>query len=138
MKYFTFIEFYHSDLADTLGIVNLPSPGDEEIVRANILNLVDHVLDPVRIMVQQPVRITSGYRCPELNKLAGGKKFSQHLVGQAADFTIDGFSPRDYKKLACWCAENIDFDQLIVHSMRKFIHISYVSPEINRHEVLFT
>lgn len=138
MKYFVFNEFFHSDLADSVGIVNYPSPEVEPLVRFNIIALVDHVLDPIRERWGVPVRITSGYRCKALNELVGGKDSSQHLAGYAADFTIDGLSPSEYRRLAFWCADHLDFDQLIVYAKRKFIHVSYVSPGSNRHEVLFT
>lgn len=137
MKYFTFNEFFNSDLADTVGIVNYPSPEVEQLVRVHIINLVDHVLDPIRERWGVPVRITSGFRCKALNELVGGKEFSHHLAGYAADFTIDGLTSYDYKRLAYWCAENLDFDQIIVYAKRRFIHVSYVTPEANRHEVLF-
>lgn len=138
MKYFNFNEFFRSDLADSVGIVNYPSPEVEQLVRFNIIALVDHVLDPIRERWGVPVRITSGYRCKALNELVGGKDSSQHLAGYAADFTIDGLAPSEYRRLAFWCADHLDFDQLIVYAKRKFIHVSYVSPESNRHEVLFT
>ena len=138
MKHFNFNEFFHSDLADSVGLVNYPFPEVERLVRFHIIALVDHVLDPIRERWGVPVRITSGYRCKALNDLVGGKDSSQHLAGYAADFTIDGLAPSEYRRLAFWCADHLDFDQLIVYAKRKFIHVSYVSPESNRHEVLFT
>ena len=35
-----------------------------------------------------PIRITSGYRCPELNRAVGGVKNSQHMRGEAADIHL--------------------------------------------------
>lgn len=138
MKYFNFNEFFNSDLASSVGIVNYPDPEVEQLVRFHIIALVDHVLDPIRERWGVPVRITSGYRCKALNDLVGGKDSSQHLAGYAADFTIDGLAPSEYRRLAFWCADHLEFDQLIVYPKRRFIHVSYVSPESNRHEVLFT
>ena len=138
MKHFSFNQFFHSTVAESCGILNLPEPGQEQFIRGNIILLVDHVLDPIRDHVRLPIIINSGFRCPSLNELVGGKDSSQHLTGQAADFTVIGMTVRDHKDLAYWCADNINFDQLIVYSKRKFIHVSYVSPESNRHEVLFT
>lgn len=138
MKYFVFEQFFRSDVAEACGIDNVPDARRNQLVRGNIILLVDNVLDPIREHVGMPVIITSGFRCPALNELVGGKGSSQHLTGQAADFTVLGMMVREYKELAYWCADNLDFDQLIVYSKRKFVHISYVSPESNRHEVLFT
>lgn len=138
MKHFVFNEFFSSDVAVACGIKNCPPIDDICDVRANIMLLVHHVLDPIRDHVGMPLRITSGYRCAKLNELVGGCERSQHLTGEAADFQVDSFCVKDYKVLAFWCADNLDFDQLIVYPKRGFIHISYASPEDNRHEVLFT
>lgn len=138
MKYFTFNEFFSSDLADSVGIMNYPSPDLEQYIRLNIIILVDRVLDPIRERLGVPVRITSGYRSKALNELVGGVKNSPHLIGCAADFTIDGLSPAGYRRLGYWCADHLEFDQMIVYPKRKFIHVSYMSRGSNRHEVLFT
>jgi len=41
-----------------------------------------------------PVRIISGYRTLEYNRALGSEDTSQHLQGRAADFQIDGVSPK--------------------------------------------
>lgn len=138
MKHFTFNEFFSSSIAAACGIDNFPFADQKTLVRGNIILLVDNVLDPIREYVKEPVYINSGFRSRELNDLIIGEEQSQHLSGRAADFSVRGFSPKDYKSLAFWCADNLDFDQMIVYAKRRFIHVSYVSPEANRHEVLFT
>jgi uncharacterized protein YcbK (DUF882 family) len=35
------------------------------------------------------IRIVSGFRCPRQNEKVGGKTFSQHLAGLAADIACD-------------------------------------------------
>lgn len=49
----------------------------------------------LRISVNRPVYINSGYRCQEENKRAGGTKNSYHLLGMAADIRVTGMNPRD-------------------------------------------
>lgn len=83
MKYFTIAELTKSRTAAAQGIDNAPSP----TVIANLNALVDHVLDPLREAWGHPLRVTSGYRCPQLNKAVGGVPRSQHMLGQAADVT---------------------------------------------------
>lgn len=131
MKHFTFNEFFFSSIASACGIDNYPSVDQKTIVRRNIILLVDNVLDPIREYVQEPIYINSGFRCPELNDLIKGRELSLHLSGRAADFSVRGFTSKNYKSLAIWCADNLDFDQLIVYVKRKFVHVSYVSSEIN-------
>jgi hypothetical protein len=46
------------------------------------------VLQPLRDEVGWPIRVTSGYRCEELNTLVRGSSGSQHMVGEAADIKV--------------------------------------------------
>ena len=86
MKYFKMKEFSHSDTAVSLGIDNtIP----KECVR-NIEHLVHCVLDPIRERWGLPIRITSGYRCPELNDEVGGVEDSYHMEGCAVDISAIG------------------------------------------------
>lgn len=52
-------------------------------------------LQRFREIMGAPIRITSGYRCPDHNKAVGGATNSQHLYGNACDITVDGWSPRN-------------------------------------------
>jgi hypothetical protein len=45
------------------------------------------VLQPLRDRFG-PIRINSGYRCPELNEAVGGVQSSQHMRGEAADIYL--------------------------------------------------
>lgn len=71
-KYFTLRELIKSDTAIRCGIDN--NPTKEEI--ANINNLIDNILDPLREAYGRPIIVTSGYRCERLNKLVKGSKTS--------------------------------------------------------------
>jgi uncharacterized protein YcbK (DUF882 family) len=48
--------------------------------------------------VYGPMKIVSGFRCQVHNELIGGKTFSQHLVGLAADLECDN-DPDRYRLL---------------------------------------
>ena len=48
------------------------------------------VLQAIRDHFGAPVVITSGYRTPAHNAKVGGSKSSQHLLGRAADFYVEG------------------------------------------------
>jgi len=45
------------------------------------------------------ITITSGCRCVKHNKAEGGGKFSQHLLGKAADFIIHSMKASEVFKL---------------------------------------
>lgn len=51
-------------------------------------------LQAVRDFFGKPITITSGYRTPSHNKKVGGASASQHVVGTAVDFKVEGISPK--------------------------------------------
>ena len=81
MIYFTITELCYSDTAKAKGIDNSPTTE----VRANLVTLVNTLLDPLREAWKSPIRVTSGYRCGVLNRAVGGSSSSAHLYGCAAD-----------------------------------------------------
>lgn len=57
-------------------------------------------LEKMRLDYNRPLRINSGYRCPEHNsKLSGSSPNSLHMKGIAADISWDEFPADDKKKL---------------------------------------
>lgn len=48
------------------------------------------LLQCIREHFGRPVHITSGYRTAARNAAVGGSKASQHLLGRAADFWVEG------------------------------------------------
>ena len=79
-------------------------------VEANIVALVENVLDPAREKFGKPIIVNSGYRCPKHNTAVGGVANSQHTRGEAADITS-----ADNEQLAKIIEENARFDQLIYY-----------------------
>ena len=133
MKNFKLSEFFVSYTADKNGIKNEPHIDERATIERNINLLVDNVLDPIRDKFCAPVIITSGYRCPQVNKLVGGANNSQHMSGCAADFHIKGFTYLMMRQVFLNIYDTMDFDQLIYYRSKNIIHISYVENS-NRHE----
>ena len=120
MKYFTIKELCKSSTATSHGITNSPS---KEIER-NLGELVYFILDPLREAYGKPIKVNSGYRCPELNKLVGGSKTSQHVKGCAADISVGNKSENE--RLFNLIQElNLPFDQLIDEKNFSWVHVSY-------------
>lgn len=103
IKYFSLSEFLNSATAKRLGIDNTPT---FEIVD-NLNKLADY-LDVIREKVGKPILISSGFRCPVLNKAVGGVSNSQHQKGLAADLIC-----ADMESLEKVLRETGGFDQLI-------------------------
>jgi len=95
-KNFSLEELTFSITANNHGINNTPNAEAKACLR----RLAVDVLQPIRDAWGQPIVVTSGYRCPRLNKAVGGVANSQHVYGQAAD--IKAANPADNGKLfAC-------------------------------------
>lgn len=103
IKYFSLSEFLNSATAKRLHIDNTPS---FEVVD-NLNKLADY-LDNIREKVGKPILISSGFRCPVLNKAVGGVSNSQHQKGLAADLIC-----ADMESLEKVLRETGGFDQLI-------------------------
>lgn len=130
-KYFTIAELVRSETADRRAIDNrLP----KELL-PNALSLINRVLDPLREAYGKPIRVTSGYRCPELNRVVGGSPTSDHLLARAADI-VGTPNTREENRRLFELAKKLDFDQLIDEKNYSWIHVSYRSAEENRHQIL--
>ena len=133
MKNFKLSEFFASSTASKNGIKNEPRIDERATIERNINSLVDNVLDPIRDRFCAPVIITSGYRCPQVNKLVGGVNNSQHMSGYAADFHIQGFTSSMMYQVFLYIFNTLEFDQLIYYRGKNIIHVSYVE-NCNRRE----
>jgi len=129
-KDFTLEELVNSSTATNLKIDNTPTT---EAV-ANLTLLADNTLQPVRDLWGAPVFVSSGYRCPQLNKIVGGASNSQHMTGEAADISV-GNRETNKKMFDMIAKSNIPYDQLIDESNYQWIHISY-SKTKNRKQIL--
>ena len=147
MKYFSVEELTASATALREGIDNRPSKCAFHLLHV----LVDQLLDPIREAWGEPIVVSSGYRCKELNALVGGVKNSHHMLGCAADITAPLLSPQGGKKSSTMSEYlplgggreganrrlfkliqqmqqegQIRFTQLIWEGDGRWIHISYV------------
>lgn len=134
--HFTIEELCASDTAKAKGISNKPNM--QQMI--NLVYLSAYVLEPLRVAMGEPIKISSGFRSEALNKAVGGAFNSQHKKGQAADLCIDG----DLKKGRRWfeyIKKHLPFDQLIWEHDKSgtyWIHVSYVFPDFgkNRRQVI--
>lgn len=129
--HFTLEELVFSETAVRLNIDNTAPP---PAAVANLKKLATDVLEPLRALLgNQPLHISSGYRCLALNTALKSAPTSHHVVGGAADFTCASYgSP--LKVAQAIAASNIPFGQLI-HEFGSWVHISVLpvsNPAVNR------
>lgn len=134
MKHFSIRELSRSETASRKGINNTPN---SSIVSA-LTALIDNVLDPLREKWGAPIIVTSGYRCPALNRAIGGASGSQHTKGEAADIrTLSDSREDNMKLLKCLLDSGIEFDQVIAENVDgagrpDWIHVSFTRSRANR------
>ena len=129
MKYFTITELTSSATALREGIDNRPNKCAYHLLHV----LVQQLLDPIREAWGEPIVVSSGYRCKQLNALVGGVKNSHHILGCAAD--IIAGNRADHRKLFRLIVKmqqegRIKFTQLILEGDGRWIHISYVPGDL--------
>ena len=123
----TLAEFQDSSTATTHGINN--KMNESQIASAKLL--CENVFEPLRSYLNTPIKISSGFRSVQLNKMIKGSSTSQHCKGEAMDLQIGakGFN---------FIKDKLDFDQLIWEfgndENPSWVHVSYSSK--NRKQVL--
>lgn len=128
-RHFVLSDFTHSDTASRHRIQNTPDSGQEAAIEALAKGVMDAIKDRF-----PNLRISSGFRSAKVNSLVGGKPNSQHLKGEACDFTVPGKALKDVYR---WIVREsgLDFDQVIIEYDR-WIHISYTTRRENRRQAL--
>jgi uncharacterized protein YcbK (DUF882 family) len=101
------------------------------------VELVFALLDPLRAALGKPVRVTSGFRSPEVNQAVKGSPTSQHMLGEAADIKTDGLNASEL--LAVIVRSELPFDQAIGYDPERggHVHVSYTIRRANRREMLW-
>lgn len=125
---FTVREFERSETATRLGLNN--SMGPDEIERAKIL--CAEVLQPLRDNFG-PIRVTSGYRSPKVNRTVGGSRRSDHMLGAAADIEPPPNADYTLHDLGYFIEKKCDFKQLIAEFLPwGWVHVSYVQSDLRK------
>lgn len=119
--YFTKEELERSSTAKAKGIDNtIPEEYMENV------NRLISLLDKIRERWGSPIIVNSGYRCPQLNRVVGGSKTSQHLTASAADIHPKKGSIKQLFNLIHEMIERgeIEVGQLIDEYNYSWVHVS--------------
>ena len=126
-KHVTLKEFQASGLATLRNLNNEMS--ESQIASAKLL--CENVFEPLRLYLNTPIQISSGFRSVQINKMIGGSATSQHTKGEAMDLQIKA-------KVFHFIKDKLEFDQLIWEfgndENPAWVHVSYSSK--NRKQVL--
>jgi hypothetical protein len=94
------------------------TPNDVELEN---LKRMAEFLEEVRSLLGKPLLINSCFRSELVNNSVGSKSSSQHRVGCATDFRVNGMTPDEVVKAII--ASDLNFDQ-IIREFDRWTHIS--------------
>ena len=120
-KNFTVSEITRSNTAKRKGIDN--SPTDKHLKSLQLM--ITHLIQPIRDELG-PIRVTSGYRSPKVNRAVGGSRKSQHCKGEALDLQFWRDGKMINKEIYDFVINSdLKFDQMINEFDFSWIHLSY-------------
>ncbi len=73
----------------------------------------------LRKILERPIHITSGYRCPKYNHQIGGVINSYHRIGLAADIKVKDINLIEL----LGHAEDVDFGGIGFYEKKNFLHL---------------
>ena len=123
-EHFSLAELLFSEYAVRHHIDNTPT--DE--IAANLQTLAEG-LERARLVLNRPMVISSGYRCPKVNSAIGGSRGSFHMKGLAADFRVPGLTIADACTILDRAKWQIQYDKLILEYGR-WIHLQFPDVEM--------
>ena len=120
--HFTLREATFSATAERLGIDNTQVSVD---VLVAARNTAMH-MEIVRSLLGAPIRVSSWIRCPALNAALKSPSTSQHILGEAVDFTCDTFGTAlEICTFLLGAQVRVRWHQLILE--HTWVHISWKS-----------
>ncbi len=130
--HFTLEEMSQSQTAARLGIDNTPPPSVIDSLTLSCQNM-ELIRGSLKLQVPTSlILVSSGYRCPALNTAIHGSSSSQHMFGEAIDFTVKGWELFDAWK---YIVEGPNwYDQIIYE--QTWIHVSYTIKRSNRKQIM--
>ena len=131
---FRLAELIRSETATKKDIPNMPS----EVQAENLRLLARRVLQPVRDHFGVPIKVTSGFRSPELNKAINGSPTSFHSHGMAAD--IEFMDPEEGRLIDLFefIHDTLPFTELIAEEFPNgWVHVAYAKGRENEKQLKY-
>lgn len=131
-KHFTLKEATFSSTAVSRNLTN--APNEVQLAR---MKFTAAKMEEVRSLLgDNPIKVNSWFRGPQVNAAVGGVSTSQHSRGEAVDFTCAWFGTA--KEIALWLQKHKDqlqYDQLIYE--QTWVHISFSSERARKSDLTF-
>lgn len=110
------------------------TPNEEQLSH---LKALANGLESIRDLLGKPIHINSAFRSKEVNIAVGGSDNSAHLLGYAADITVNGLTNNEICKAIV--RAGIKFDQLIDECSKggQWVHIS-LDPKMRNQWLIFS
>ena len=147
MANFTIAEMVQSNTADRLKISNNP-PASIRVHLTETITLLECIRAEweeycERYSLGTPaIRISSGYRSPELNKAVGGVKTSAHVEGYAADLQPVNGNQDEFEKFFATEFSHMGYayDQIIIEKSKtsRWVHVGYKRADGKQRRQCFT
>lgn len=128
--HFWLSEFIESNTATRLGINNSPDP----LAQSNLFKVAALMEEVRKLLGGKPIIVSSGYRSEALNRAVKGSRVSDHLRGEACDFTCPGYGT-PLQIAAAIAKSGIKFGQLI-EEFGGWVHISIPNRGVDNGQVL--
>nr|DAT46133.1 MAG TPA: peptidase [Caudoviricetes sp.] len=147
MANFTIAEMVQSNTADRLKISNNP-PASVKVHLTETITLLECIRAEweeycERYSLGTPaIRISSGYRSPELNKAVGGVKNSAHVEGYAADLQPVNGNQDEFEKFFATEFSHMGYayDQIIIERSKssRWVHVGFKRADGKQRRQCFT
>lgn len=134
MANFTIAEMVHSSTAEKLNIGNNP-PLPVRVHLTETMTLLENIRSEwgkyceANNLGAPAIRVSSGYRSPELNKAVGGVKTSAHVLGYAADIVPVNGKQDEFETFMAemFAKKGYAYDQIIVEKSKsaRWVHVGY-------------
>lgn len=147
MANFTIAEMVQSNTADRLKISNNP-PASVRVHLTETITLLECIRAEweeycERYSLGTPaIRVSSGYRSPELNKAVGGVRNSAHVEGYAADLQPVNGNQDEFEKFFATEFSHMGYayDQIIIEKSKntRWVHVGYKRADGKQRRQCFT
>jgi hypothetical protein len=136
-KNVSYLEATRSSTAERLKMKN--EPNDKELAAMKFIS--ENIFEKVRSHFNKPIKVTSFFRSPAINKkIPGASITSQHVKGEAMDIDADVLGGLSNSDVFNYIKDNLNFDQMIwEHGSAKnpdWVHVSIKECGVNRRQLL--